>query len=195
MRKKLDSLQGFTLVELMIVVAIIGILAAIAIPNYQKYQARSRTTEAKVALSSIYAAEKSFLVEYSSYTACIRNAGYVPEGYVSGGNNPVKMYYTIGFQAGLPNTCGAQTGAVSCIGDLESNAPPCAAADGEIFYAATQRIQNGATNAQRDTLASSISANTFKIQARGIIGTTKNNDIDIWEIDQDKNIKTISIGY
>ncbi len=42
------SENGFTLVELMVVVAIIGLLSAVAIPNFQKYQARSKTSEAKL---------------------------------------------------------------------------------------------------------------------------------------------------
>ena len=60
MFKSFRKQEGFTLIELMIVVAIIGILAAIAIPNFLTYQMKSRTSEAKVNLGAIKTSEIAF---------------------------------------------------------------------------------------------------------------------------------------
>ena len=60
MLKSLRNTKGFTLIELMIVVAIIGILAAIAIPNFLQYQMKSRQSEAKTNLGAIRTSELSF---------------------------------------------------------------------------------------------------------------------------------------
>jgi type IV pilus assembly protein PilA len=78
MRTFQKAKKGFTLVELMIVVAIIGILAAIAIPNFIKFQARSKQSEAKTNLKAVFTAEKSYFAEHSTY-APLGGAGYVPE--------------------------------------------------------------------------------------------------------------------
>ena len=60
---------GFTLIELMIVVAIIGILAAIAIPNFLRFQLKAKTSEGKTNLAAIRTAEQSYYSEFGGYVS------------------------------------------------------------------------------------------------------------------------------
>jgi type IV pilus assembly protein PilA len=106
MKLKKLSQEGFTLVELMVVVAIVGILVAVAIPQYQKYQSRARQTEAKIALGGVFTAEQSFSVENSSYTSCLASIGVASTGN--------QTYYSVGFVGGGTGDttkCGPGAGA------------------------------------------------------------------------------------
>ncbi len=67
--------KGFTLIELMIVVAIIGILAAIAIPAYQDYTVRSKMTEAVVGMSAAKVAISEFYQSQGSMPQNVSSAG------------------------------------------------------------------------------------------------------------------------
>ena len=70
--------KGFTLIELMIVVAIIGILAAIAIPNFMKFQARAKQSEAKSNLKAFFTSAKSVIAEGTASMPC-GFCGWTPE--------------------------------------------------------------------------------------------------------------------
>ena len=83
--------NGFSLIELMVVVAIIAFLAMIAVPNFNRFLAKAKRAEAYMNLSSIYAAEKAYFAEHGTYSDVLngdKGIGWKPEG---------KTYYTYGF--------------------------------------------------------------------------------------------------
>jgi len=100
-KKYVGSNQGFTLVELLIVVAIIGVLASQGVPAYRRMIQKSRKGEAQVMLGNIATAESGFFSEYGEYTDNIARAGAQTEGQ------------TFNYAAGFPSdaTCGAIGGA------------------------------------------------------------------------------------
>lgn len=73
------SPAGFTLVELMVVVAIAGILASIAIPNFIRFQARSKQSEAKINLKTIFVGQQTRYSEREAYTMSTVDVGFSPE--------------------------------------------------------------------------------------------------------------------
>jgi len=67
MLRNLNNQKGFTMIELMIVVAIIGILSAIAIPNFLNFRMKAKTSEAKSNLGAIRSCEEAYHAEHETY--------------------------------------------------------------------------------------------------------------------------------
>ncbi|WP_347358100.1 prepilin-type N-terminal cleavage/methylation domain-containing protein [Bdellovibrio sp.] len=176
---KRKSQSGFSLVELMVVVAIIGVLASIAVPNISKYLAKARQSEAKTNLASLYTSEKAFYAEYTAYHTQFGAVGYSPEG---------KLRYKIGFAgAGTPDAgvANGYTTVPSGIGTSRDSFAYCGVAVGMPNGC---MMLNGATNLTPNQAlpATSLSGTAFVAGAAAIIHT--NGVVDQWTMDQNKSI-------
>ncbi len=171
--------EGFTLVELMVVVAIIGILSAVAIPNFKRYQAKSKTSEAKLQLAALYTAEMALQSEYDHYGSCLIFAGY---------SAPMNNFYSVGF-----------TGAAASNASIRANqGNDCLAADPFQFGAV--KLVGGTMTVVGDIAATSIvngAGTSFTAEAVGYVssdfaaaGTT-----DIWTINEQKTIDHGQFGF
>ena len=173
--------KGFSLIELMIVVAIIGILAAIAVPNFQKFQLKAKQTEAKGSLSGLFTAEKSYMAEYSEYSARLDAVGWMAEGAAN---------YNVGFNAdlGAPANPNAPKGTAACIATCPK---VCVAA----FQASLTCIPN--TSGAAIPAAAVVVAGppyTFTAAAVSKFAAMGGTQDDQWTIDQNKSLSSLQSG-
>ena len=86
--------SGFTLLELIIVIVVIGVLASIALPRYIRIAEKGRAAEAKNILSAIRGAQIRYAAQYASYTSAVANLDL---------NLPAAKYFTCIALAGSTN--------------------------------------------------------------------------------------------
>jgi len=179
MHVSLRNNKGFSLVELMVVVAIIGILAAIAVPNYQKFTAKSKQTEAKSNLSAIYSAERAFFAEWQTYNGGFGVVGYQPSG---------TLRYNHGFSANIALPANHPQGAITPADFNTNNVTVC----GQGAFGAGQAINCRLMllPVPPGPIAAAVVvgglAPGFTAQARGDIDGDPM--VDVWTINQRKEL-------
>ena len=107
--------QGFTLIEVMIVVAIIGILAAIAYPSYDEYVKRGNRTEGQAFLSDVAARQERYFSQNNKYITAV---GDIAKLGLSNANSPTSKY-TITLASGGTDDGGYLLTATQQFGDTK----------------------------------------------------------------------------
>ena len=128
--------KGFTLIELMIVVAIIAFLAMVAIPNFLRYAAKAKRSEVYLNLGAIYTAQKAYWAENNSYSPNLTgpdSIGWKSEGqtnYTYGFPGSEGINYVTGKLKGQPSQLSGiahadkNTFTAAAIGDIDGDQKP-----------------------------------------------------------------------
>lgn len=198
-RRALGS-DGLTLIEMIIVLGLIGLMTAMGQAQYQKYLARSRQTEAKVALGGRFTTLKSFYAIQGTYSQCIFHFGpAAPVGIT---------YYSLGFPLAIAGNCGPNAN-LSCsyysYTAAGTGVAVCAAGPSTSSAYYSNRWANpnaAAAGTKRAKLAAldSMTRTTFTLPAVGSISPASDPAggggpaWDSWTIDQDKELRQVENG-
>lgn len=196
-RRGLKDDDGFTLVELIVAVAIVGLLAAVAMPSYQHFVGKSRQSEAKIALGAIYSAEKTFAMENQSFTACLKTAGYEPIGNT--------RYYFVGSNSFGETTCGPQANSSCENKGWDSAGNPaggtCLPSEQEFFPTVSANgvlLGGGGGGPVGSPIPAPWSATAKVSRSNYIFVTvgqvTATGSLDVWQMDEQRNLQNVQPG-
>jgi len=194
--------RGFTLVELLIVVAIIGVLSTIGVPTFRRMIQKAKKSEAKVNLGALFTAESAFRAEYSAFGDNLERMGFEIDGAAS------NLIYVVGF----PRTDGSCSGTYLQFpqdvrpdntevlgGKIQTSTPSYYQ-----FGSATAGFNAGnyctttAANAGVDIQVDDAAGASFAAAAQGVIapGLAQNNlgALDIWTINDGRELVNFQDG-
>ncbi len=192
-------LLGFTLVELMITMAVFAVLVALARPQYIRYRARSAQAEARLELSQIYGIEAPFREQFKTYHMNFMRMGYVltraiPTD-VSSNTNPYSRSYAL--SAGGPVNPAIDDPKPVSFGSLELTVPDAdpTGYTGWIAPNGTQcNISAAQTYGATGGATPTATATTLLAVAKGCPMESTTTDYDVWTINESGIIQQTNDG-
>ncbi|MBK9294007.1 MAG: prepilin-type N-terminal cleavage/methylation domain-containing protein [Oligoflexia bacterium] len=149
---KIKNIKGLSLIEVLVAITILGIIGSFAIPRYTLYSNKSKQSEGKTSLDSIYANEKTFYFEHGYYDPRLDAIGFRPEG---------SQIYRVGFAA---DSGAAPLGTAGCINTSTTAACNPAYGGAVPWSENTTATTVGAFTA--DSIVSTPTPSSFKAEAR-----------------------------
>ena len=162
----------------MVVVGILGVLIMLAGPQYERYQARAKQSEAKINLAAIYGNQRSFYAEYGAFIAGLDAIGWSPEGD--------KRFYGLGW---------ASCSSAGDVSGYSSSGGTCYYARANVPSAYTTGSCNFAQTDLSGTVPASgtLDSQSFTVAAQGQIRPS--SGCDVWRVDQTKGFANSTAGF
>lgn len=145
---RLNRAAGFTLIELMITVAIIAILTVIAYPSYQQYVLKSHRADAKTALLDLAARQERYFTLQNNYTSSPAALGYGAASFPIAVQTGSQSYYQLAVQVNNTATTGPQYTATAAPTQIQQSDACGSYTINQLGVQGNTGTSNGTTSAQ-----------------------------------------------